>query len=61
MTKEDDIKDTKINKLSIKTTGIGANLFLDGLKLENVYSFNLSTDAEDPFHGVLSLSLRVRL
>ena len=61
MNKEDDIKDTKINKLSIKPTGVGANLFLDGLKLENVHSFSLSADAEDPSHGILNLSLRVKL
>ena len=61
MAKEDYTKDAETNKFSIERFSIGANLFLDELKLKNVYSFSFSMDAKDAPYGTLNVSLRVKL
>lgn len=61
MAKEENINRAEPNSLLIEQLSTGANLFLDELKLKNVYSFSLSMDAEDAPYGTLNLSLRVKL
>lgn len=61
MAKEENINRAEPNSLLIEQLSTGANLFLDELKLKNVYSFSLSMDAEDASCGTLNVSLRVKL
>lgn len=61
MLKEENIKREEPNNFLIEQLSIGTNLFLDKLRLKNVYSFSLSMDAEDAPYGTLNVSLRVKL